>query len=73
MAWTTDPDIARWFASRMRAADPRPAHVYTVTAPPEAVLAVMDDVLGADGRAEHEVVVDPRLLPKLRRLPDPPA
>ena len=67
MAWTTDLDMARWFASRGKAADPRPAYVYTVTAPPEAVLCVFDDV-EPDGRAEHEVVVDPRLLPKLRRL-----
>jgi hypothetical protein len=67
MAWTTDLKMARWFASRMRAADPRPAYVYTVTAPPEAVLAVMDDV-EPDGRAEHEVVVDPRRLPKVARF-----
>jgi hypothetical protein len=51
----------------MRAADPRPADVYTVTAPPEGVLAIMDEV-EPDGRAEHEVVVDPRLLPKVSRL-----
>lgn len=67
MAWTTDRTMARWFASRMRAADPRPAHVYTVDAPPAAVLAVMDEV-EPDGRQEHEVIVDPRLLPKLTRL-----
>ena len=67
MAWTTDADMARWFASRMRGTNPRPAHVYTVNASPESVLAIMDEA-DPHGRGEHEVVVDPRLLPKVARL-----
>lgn len=75
MAWTTALDMARLFADRFGTfADGsgrfRPAYVYTVTAPPEAVLAIMDDV-EPDGRLEHEVVVDPRRLPKVSRLPEP--
>jgi hypothetical protein len=44
----------------------RPAHTYTVDAPPEAILAVVDEIEN-DGRGEAEVVVDPRLLPRVRR------
>jgi hypothetical protein len=68
MAWTSDPEKAAWFARRWAVLrHPRVAHVYTVAAPPEAILADMDALF--EGRAEAEIVVDPALLPPLRRLP----
>jgi hypothetical protein len=74
MAWTTDPDKARWFAERFNGfvGDPaglfRTAFAYIVVAPPDAALADIDSILPSGGRGEHEVVVDPRLLPRVQRL-----
>lgn len=71
MSWTTDPDKARWFTEYRegRSSSTRPAYVYTVVAPPDAVLADVDALEGGEGgRGEHEIVVDPRRLPKVRRL-----
>jgi hypothetical protein len=62
MSWTTDLDTARWFATRWLDHGYREAEVITVLAPPEAML-----VETADDR-EHEVVVDPTLLPRVRRF-----
>ncbi len=60
MAWTTDRERAAWFAAR------REQHglVFTVTVEPDAVLAMID------GRDEHEIVVDPSMLPPVRRRAD---
>ncbi len=66
MSWTTDLEQARIFADAC-ALGGRTAEVVTVIAPPKAVLAVMDEV-EPEGRKEHEVVVDPGLLPRVRRL-----
>lgn len=63
MAWTRDVEKARWFAQRFVAIG-APAHVFECVVEPIAVLAIIDD---PDGRNEAEVVVDPRLLPPLRR------
>jgi hypothetical protein len=65
MAWSRDRDKAMWFARRW-ASTGHVVHVYTVAAPPNAVLADID-TLEPDGRGEGEVVVDPRLLPRLQR------
>ena len=62
MSWTTDLDTARWFADRWLDHGYQEAEVVTVLAPPEAML-----VETADDR-EHEVVVDPTLLPRVRRF-----
>lgn len=69
MSWTTDLEKARWFAGRF-AQDTRfrPAYVYAVEAPPEAVLADVDALQGDGGRWEGEIVVNPHRLPKVRRL-----
>ena len=64
MAWTTDRERAAWFANRWIT---RGAHVYTATARPEAVMADIDALEGDGGRREAEIVVDPALLPELRR------
>jgi hypothetical protein len=63
MAWTTDRQRAEWFANRWAG-----AHVYTVTAEPAAVLADVDAIEGDGGRRECEIVVDPAMLGRLRRL-----
>jgi hypothetical protein len=62
MAWTTGQKRARWFADRWAKATGRKAFVYTVDAPPHAVLATV-----SDGK-ESEVVVDPRRIPKPTRV-----
>ena len=67
MSWTTDLEQARWFADRIVRMTGTKAEVVTVVAPPEAVLAIMDEV-EPKGRMENEVVIDPRLLPRVRRL-----
>jgi len=70
MSWTTDPTVAQWFADRWREALRPSATVFTVLAPPEAVLAVFNfqrTGLHADQRGETEVVVDPFLLPRTTR------
>ncbi len=66
MSWTTDLEQARLFADAFVLMG-RIAEVVSVIAPPEAVLAAMDEV-EPEGRKEHEVVVDPGLLPPVRRL-----
>lgn len=68
MAWTTRYSKAEWFAGR-RGMNPghAVAHVYTVVAPPEAILADID-ALEPDGRGEGEMVVDPSLIGALRRV-----
>lgn len=62
MSWTPDRALAEWFAHRFDALSP--GFVYVVEAPPAAVLWA-----GTNGRKEQEVIVDPRLLPRLRRAP----
>lgn len=61
MSWTTDPEQARWFADRFAVLGP--ALVFTAEVPPTAVLAL----IGEEHRSESEVVVDPALLPPIRR------
>jgi hypothetical protein len=66
MAWTTDRDKATWFADRWGRVD-RDAYVYSVIAEPAAILADVDAIEGDGGRRECEIVVDPAMLPRLRR------
>jgi hypothetical protein len=67
MSWTTEVDKARWFADRWHRTTGRATYVYTTTAEPAAVLA---DVAAVEpgGRLEAEIVVDPSMLGRLRRL-----
>ena len=51
LSWTTRVTTAAWFANRFRTAEP--PVVWQAVAPPEAVLATINQ------RNEHEVVVDP--------------
>jgi hypothetical protein len=60
MSWTTDVERARWFADRWFEQGYRQVEVVTVLAPPSALLVEI-----ADSR-EHEVIVDPALLPPIR-------
>ena len=62
MAWTTDRTIAERFAYTLLGR--LPGDVYTVTVEPDAVLAFID---AEDGRKESEVIVDPAMLPPVRR------
>lgn len=62
MSWSTDPTRAEWFAARWGLMGSEAA-VFSVLVPPEAVLALV----GIEGRNEDEVVVDPQLLPPIRR------
>ena len=64
MAWTTDEAMAEWFASRWRGVTDGETYVFTVNVEPAAVLAFCD---ADDGRGESEVVVDPFMLPPVRR------
>lgn len=74
MSWTDDPIVARWFADRFATfagSGPfKAAYVYTIVAPPEAILWDSTNPIFQDvGRPnEREIVVDPRLIPKTRRL-----
>jgi hypothetical protein len=71
LAWTTDREMAGWFARRYGdfAGDPsypefRPAFVYTTVAPSAALLCIP----GTAGRfSEHEVVINPAGL-KIQRV-----
>lgn len=63
MSWTLDLDRAAWFASRSTLWG-RPGEVFEVEIPPPAILAFN---LGVEGRAEHEVIVDPSELPSIGR------
>jgi hypothetical protein len=69
MSWTPDRERADWFANRWTLGRPEyPAHVYTVTADPAAILADVDALEGEGGRQEHEIIVDPAKLPPVRRV-----
>ena len=61
MAWTTSQKRAAWFADTWAQAAGRKAFVYTVDAPPDAILATLPD------RKDSEVVVDPRRISKPAR------
>lgn len=67
MAWTTDRERAAFFAARWKLMAGRLAYVYEVLASPEAMLADLESVQGNGGRREAEVIVDPTILPRLRR------
>jgi hypothetical protein len=67
MSWTTDSERAQWFADRWSRTVGATAHVYTVLAPPAAILADVDAIEGEGGRMEGEIVVDPAKLPRLAR------
>lgn len=67
MAWTTDADKAAWFARRWCSHTGLDTYVYVALAPPAAVLADVDALEDGDGRQEAEIVVDPPLLPLIRR------
>ncbi len=60
LSWTLDEAKAEWFARRF--AFDRPGELYAAEVQPEAVLGIFH------GRAESEVVVDPRHLRKIRLL-----
>ena len=64
LAWSTSRDMALWFANRgvRMGFDPEEI-LWMAYAPPEAVLARIFQ------RNEQEVVVDPRLLTRVRRVP----
>jgi len=63
MAWTTDLDRARWFASSWRAnVWQGGCNVYTVTATPDVILCDLDSACEDGGRKESEIVVDSGLL-----------
>ena len=63
LAWSTSRDIALWFASRgVRLGHDQEEILWVASAPPEAVLARIFQ------RNEQEVVVDPRLLTRVRRV-----
>ena len=67
MSWTIDRAKAQWFGDRWTLVTGKVAHVYTVTAPADAILADIDLIEGGGGRHEAEIVVDPVMLPKVRR------
>ena len=58
IAWSTDLAVAEWFATRFSNHEPEPVH--QAMAPWRSVLAMLDK------RGESEVIVDPRLLVKVR-------
>jgi hypothetical protein len=60
MSWTEDRERAQWFANRWTARG-RTALVFETWVEPKAVLALLGD------RGEAEVVVDPGMLPPIRR------
>lgn len=84
MAWTLDPDVARFFAERWelssrvawqlaesgRRPGKGPASVYRATVPPSGVLAMLDTGTTIAGRDEKEIIVDPDKLTNKVRLPD---
>lgn len=73
MAWSTDIERARWFARRfLTQAGPRGRALYETTAPPDAVLAMVDGACVDGGRHEAEVVVDPTKLAQIRRAENYP-
>ncbi len=61
MSWTEDRERAEWFADRWNARRTGTALVFKIMVEPEAVLALLAD------RDEAEVVVDPAMLPPIRR------
>ena len=65
ISWTTSIDTATWFANRWTIGSTPPQPLYQATAPPTAVLALLDD------KKEHEVIVDPAKLRNVRRIAPP--
>ena len=68
MSWTTDLEQARWFAKQRGQKLRTTTAVYSVLAPPDAVLCNIDAEIDGNGRNENEIVINPRLLPKTKRL-----
>ncbi len=64
MSWTEDRARAEWFAARWNARETGAGLVFETTVQPEAVLALLN---AEGGRKEAEVVVDPAMLPPIRR------
>ena len=62
LAWSRSLKTARWFTRRWERADGYREPLYRATAPPEAILALLD------GRSESEVVVDPRMITAARQI-----
>lgn len=60
MSWTTDLDLARWFADRT-ALYGFDGHVFGAVVEPAGMLASIDS------RGEREIVIDPAYLPPIRR------
>jgi len=70
MSWTLSKKQATWFAQRYTAATSgRPTHVYGAIADPDAVLCLVDEACSDGGRDEQEVVISPRRLREISRLP----
>lgn len=63
LAWSTSPDVARWFADRATRFG-LVGHVFGAVVPPAGVLAYIDKSRGA---SEREVIVDPAYLPPIGR------
>ena len=62
VCWTTNPELAAWFAERGAYFGNPQTTVFTAMVAPRGVLGVFL------GRGESEVVVDPRLLSRVREL-----
>ena len=60
IAWSTNLEIAKWFATRFAANDP----VHCATVLPEHILGRFND------RGEYEVIVDPRKLHEVHLIED---
>ena len=60
LSWTTDPEVAKWFANRYQ----QHGQVYTATISKKHILAYFG------GRNEAEVIVDPSKLKEIKLFLD---
>lgn len=67
MAWTTNLEKARWFATRELLWAPEAA-VFRAVIPPEGVLCMVDLEVDGNGRSENEIVVDPSFLGEIEQV-----
>ena len=68
MAWTTDLEKARFFATRWVNIGAPAAYVYRTKLESIAILCDIDALQPHGGRGECEIVVDPRFLRKIERI-----
>jgi hypothetical protein len=66
MSWTTDQEMAHWFAERIQKMTGQPSAVYRTVIYPSGVLADIDS-LEPRGRRESEIVVKPAMLGEIRQ------